>query len=56
MEHCGATSRVFGGRTCELEKDHDYGKERIQHRTGSVVWMDVSYEDGVIPDDESVDD
>ena len=46
---CGATPHLFGGRSCELPKGHRANaKGRVQHRyrSGSVVWFDVTREDG----------
>jgi len=44
---CGAETNLFGGRTCELiDGHHILGRKRIEHRSGSVSWIDVSPEDG----------
>lgn len=44
---CGAETNLFGGRTCELiDGHHVLGKKRIEHRSASVSWIDVSPEDG----------
>ena len=44
---CGAKTKLFGGRTCELiDGHHVFGKKRIEHRSGTVTWIDVSPEDG----------
>ena len=46
---CGAKTRLFGGKTCELIAGHHVlGKKRIEHRSGSVSWIDVSPEDGPV--------
>lgn len=38
---CGATTRLYPGRTCELIKEHhDIGRRRIEHRSGGVTWID----------------
>lgn len=39
---CGAQTRLFGGRTCELVSGHfAVGERLLQHRSGTVVWSDV---------------
>jgi hypothetical protein len=44
---CGAETPLFGGRTCELIAGHHVpGVKRIQHRSGTVRWFDVSPEEG----------
>ena len=44
---CGAKTNAFGGKTCELIDGHHLpGKKRIEHRSGSVSWIDVAPEDG----------
>jgi hypothetical protein len=44
---CGATTRLFGGRTCDLIAGHHVpGEKRTQHRSGSVTWIEVSTKDG----------
>ncbi len=43
---CGARTKLFGGRTCELIADHhELGAKRIVHRDGSITWFDVEPED-----------
>jgi len=43
---CGATTRLFGGRTCELVNGHHApGGKPTEHRSGSVTWIEV------LPDD-----
>jgi hypothetical protein len=38
---CTATTRLFGGRTCELIAGHRViGEQRTLHRSGSVTWME----------------
>jgi len=43
---CGATTRLFDGRTCELVKGHKAppGK-RLQHQSGLIVWTNLLSED-----------
>jgi hypothetical protein len=44
---CAAKTRLFGGKTCELiDGHHVLGKKRIEHRSGSITWIDVSPQDG----------
>jgi hypothetical protein len=44
---CGARTKLFGGKTCELITGHRaIGEKRTQHRSGTIVWIDVSPEDG----------
>ena len=44
---CGAKTNLFGGQTCELIAGHRVlGMKRIEHRSGSISWIDVSPEDG----------
>jgi len=44
---CGAKTKLFGGRTCELIAGHRVlGKKRNEHRSGSISWIDVAPEDG----------
>jgi hypothetical protein len=44
---CGSKTKLFGGKTCELIDGHRVlGEKRTQHRSGSIVWIDVSPEDG----------
>lgn len=38
---CTATTRLFGGRSCELIAGHRViGEPRTLHRSGSVTWME----------------
>lgn len=54
---CGATRRVFRrDRTCELTPGHDRESKRVPHRRGSITWVEVSPEDGTIPDEEQPGD
>lgn len=40
---CGATTRLFGGKTCDLIAGHHViGEKRPQHRSGSVTWIEVT--------------
>ena len=39
---CGARTKLFGGRTCELiGGHHELGAKRTVHRSGSITWFDV---------------
>jgi len=39
---CGATTELFGGRTCELIAGHrKIGELRRRHRRGSVEWIEI---------------
>jgi hypothetical protein len=48
MEHlrdrigtCGATTKLLGGRTCELIGGHRVlGTTRSEHRNGDITWSD----------------
>ena len=43
MGSCAATTKLFGGRTCELIDGHRVlGKTRNEHRSGDVTWNDQS--------------
>jgi len=43
---CGATTKLFGGRTCDLIDGHQViGKKRTEHRSGSVTWVNVERDD-----------
>lgn len=43
---CGAKTRLFGGRVCELVSGHHApGHKRTEHRSGSVTWIDVAPDD-----------
>jgi len=43
---CGAKTKLFGGRTCELVAGHhDAATKRTIHRSGSVTWFDVPPDD-----------
>ena len=50
MEHlrerigvCGAKTKLFGGRTCELIAGHyELGVKRVVHRSGSITWFDAA--------------
>ena len=43
---CGARTKLFDGRTCELiAGHHELGAKRIVHRSGSITWFDVEPED-----------
>jgi hypothetical protein len=42
---CGARTKLFGGRTCELiGGQHELGAKRTVHRSGSVTWFDVEHD------------
>jgi len=44
---CDATTRLFGGKACELIAGHRAaGEKRTQHRSGSLTWVEVSPEEG----------
>jgi hypothetical protein len=39
---CGAKTKMFGGRTCELiAGHHEHGEKYNVHRNGSITWFDV---------------
>jgi len=43
---CGAKTKLFDGRTCELiAGHHDAGTKRAIHRSGSITWSDVPPDD-----------
>lgn len=43
---CGAMTKLFGGRTCELiAGHHEPGAKRAVHRSGSITWFDVPPDD-----------
>ena len=43
---CGAKTKLFGGRTCELiAGHHEPGTKRTVHRSGSITWFDVPPDD-----------
>jgi hypothetical protein len=43
---CGATTKLFGGRACELIGGHHViGKKRTEHRSGSVTWVNIEPDD-----------
>src|SRR5690348_2641297 len=43
---CGAKTRLFGGRTCELVNGHHTpGGKLTEHRKGSVTWIEVPPDD-----------
>jgi hypothetical protein len=43
---CGATTKLFGGKTCELIDGHQVvGKKRTAHRNGSVTWVNIEPDD-----------
>ena len=43
---CGAQTKLFGGRTCELIAGHrEIGQPRTVHRSGSIEWFDLPPED-----------
>ena len=38
---CGARTKLFGGRTCELiAGHHESGQKQTVHRSGSITWFD----------------
>jgi hypothetical protein len=43
---CGAKTKLFSGRTCELMAGHhEPGVKRVVHRSGSITWFDVPADD-----------
>src|ERR1041385_3302698 len=43
---CGATTELFGGRTCELIAGHrEIDELRRRHRSGNVEWIDIEPDD-----------
>ncbi|HYI12369.1 MAG TPA: hypothetical protein VEK57_25165 [Thermoanaerobaculia bacterium] len=43
---CGAKTKLFGGRTCDLiAGHHEPGTKRVVHRSGSITWFDVPPDD-----------
>jgi len=43
---CGAATKLFGGKTCELiDGHHVIGKKRTEHRSGNVTWVNVEPDD-----------
>ena len=39
---CGAMTRLFGGKTCQLiAGHHPVGKKRIEHRNGTITWIEL---------------
>ena len=51
---CGAKTKLFGGRTCELiAGHHEPGAKRVVHRSGSITWFDVPPDD--LKDSEKIE-
>lgn len=55
LGNCGAYTKRFGGRTCELVKGHvaPIGK-RLEHRGGGVRWIDIGPDDPAEDRDEAL--
>jgi hypothetical protein len=43
---CGAKTRLFGGKNCDLAIGHGFGAEQREHRSGNVTWMHLIEENG----------